>query len=120
MHVLIDRDTFVNWATDAHREWTAANPGRRPSVDRRDPAGHYAVGNLRILEWGENAKLSRRNKNVHAPADKAWCSSCRRYKDRTEFHRSEGTHNGLTNKCKGCVRAYQQKYYARKKRKNAR
>lgn len=31
--------------------------GKTPSIDRIDPEGHYEDGNVRVIDWGENARL---------------------------------------------------------------
>jgi hypothetical protein len=109
----VTREEFLTWAEPALADWAATRPDDRPSVDRVDPAGHYELNNLRLLEWGENARLSRKNHNVHAPDGTAWCRRCRAYRPATEFHRSRRAFNGLVTLCKPCAKQERRSQYLR-------
>lgn len=103
--VLITRASFVAWATPLLTVWFSEHPDLTPSVDRIDPAGHYRRGNIRIIELGENSRLRRANHNVHAPAGKAWCCTCKAYKSRSEFQKNRSKPHGLQHNCRGCRQA---------------
>lgn len=109
------REEFLAWAIPRYARWLKTRPNDTPSLDRKDSTKHYSLDNIRLLEWGENAQLASRNVNVHAPDGLAWCSEHRRYFPKTEFHKSAGTHNGVSNRCKLCVKNYQAGYYANKR-----
>jgi hypothetical protein len=100
----MSRDEYLSWAVPAFTEWMAANTGT-PSVDRVNPRGHYEIGNLRILERGENNRLASNHPNVHAPAGKAWCGECAEYLPREHFYRCASHFNGLQKRCKPCHEA---------------
>lgn len=115
VEIRMTKEEFITWAVPKFAEWEAERPHETPSVDREDPTGHYEITNIRLLPWGENARLARRNKNVHAPVGMAWCSKCKCHKPREEFHKSKTTANGFTNRCKACVSEYQKAYYELKR-----
>ncbi len=102
IEVLISKESFIAWATVAFKEWVDNNPGQTPSVDRRDPAGHYEISNLRVISWGENSRLRRTNHNVHAPDGQAWCGKCKVYKPVPDFERNRSKPHGLQNHCRQC------------------
>lgn len=101
VEVRMSRDEYLAWALPAFSAWMGQNSGT-PSVDRIDPKGHYEVGNLRILERGENARLASNHPNVYAPPGAAWCSACRQYLPRDGFYRCADKFNGLQSRCKPC------------------
>lgn len=98
------RAAFLTWMIPALQRWTADHPGQRPSIDRIDPAGHYEPGNVRILELGENSRLSRAHKNAHAPEGTAWCGACKQYKPRSAFGKNRARRHGLQHRCGNCRR----------------
>jgi hypothetical protein len=102
----ISRDDFVVWYTDQLKTWFQDRPGEKPSVDRKDGRGHYEAGNIRILEVGENSRLRIANKNIHAPAGKAWCRLCQAYLPTNAFHKNAARHHGLQDDCKFCRSSY--------------
>lgn len=60
-------DRFMAWAVPAYEIWLSANPGMTPSINRIDPTGHYAPGNVEIVSLNENSRLSnitRKNRTV--------------------------------------------------------
>jgi hypothetical protein len=103
--VRMTRDDFLEWAVPAYTRWMAANPDKTPSLDRIDPAGHYAVDNLRVIERGENSRLARNHPNVHAPEGMAWCHSCEAYLPVDNFWKSARDFNGLQKRCKPCQKS---------------
>lgn len=102
VEVRMTRDEFLAWAIPAYIEWMGANDGT-PSVDRIDPNGHYEIKNIRILERGENCRISRRHPNVSAPDGKAWCGTCKTYLPSDNFYHCARTFNGLQGRCKSCL-----------------
>lgn len=102
VEVRMTRDQFLAWAIPVYTNWQAKNPGLTPSIDRIDPKKHYELGNLRVIERGENARLASNHPNVYAPEGMAWCSSCRTYLPRSLFWASLGAFNGLQKRCKAC------------------
>lgn len=59
VEVRLGIEEFMAWALPKVEEFTQQNPGKSPSVDRIDPDGDYEMGNIRILELGENIIRSR-------------------------------------------------------------
>jgi hypothetical protein len=102
VEVRMTRPEFMAFAVPALVAWLTENPDGRPSLDRCEAAGHYEVGNLRILALGDNARLRRNNHNVHAPKGQAWCSRCRCYLPRTAFGIAADRPHGLQSYCKAC------------------
>jgi hypothetical protein len=102
VQVRMTRDEFLAWAVPAYEKWMSLYPGQTPSLDRIDPAGHYELTNLRILERGENNRLGRNHHNVHAPLGMAWCHVCKEYLPTSQFWRNSSNHNGLQKRCKPC------------------
>lgn len=102
VEVRMTRAEFLEWAVPAFTQWMTDNPGITGSVDRQDPAGHYEISNLRIISWGDNARLRRTNHNVHAPEGQAWCGKCRIYKPVSAFERNRTKPHGLQNHCRSC------------------
>lgn len=100
--VTIGRTEFMAWAVDAFAEWMQAHPSETPSINRIDPAKAYEAGNLEIIEWGENARLRRANKNVHAPEGKSWCGGCKAYLPVEAFAKSAETLTGRQKRCRKC------------------
>lgn len=62
IQVLFTRDQFFDWAIPAYTDWINKNPGKAPSLDRTDPSGDYAPGNVRVLELSVNCALPKRHK----------------------------------------------------------
>lgn len=102
VEIRFTRKEFMAWAVPAFTEWMSQNPGLRPSVDRINVPGHYEIGNVRVLELGENCRLAAKNKNVHAPDGKAWCGSCKKYKLCEQFEKNRSTPHGLQSRCRKC------------------
>lgn len=98
----IGQADFVSWYV---LEISSLPHMDQPSVDRIDSDGHYELGNIRIITRGENSRLMKRNKNVHAPADMAWCTSCSSYLDTSSFWKCKTRFNGLQTRCKSCQTA---------------
>lgn len=103
--VAMSRHEFLAWAVPAYREWTSANPGLTPSLDRIESSGDYAIGNLRVLERGHNARLAKNHPNVYAPEGTAWCGVHKSYLPTSDFQRSAGNYNGLQQRCRECQNA---------------
>lgn len=103
VEVRMAREEFLAWAVPAYAVYQRDNQNAQPSLDRIDPAGHYELGNLRVISRGDNARLARNHPNVHAPEGSAWCGSCKAYLPATDFWRSAGMYNGLQKKCKPCT-----------------
>lgn len=102
VEIRMERDEFLEWAIPEYEGWMADNPNQTPSLDRIDPSQHYSLGNLRILSRGENTRLARNHKNVHAPSGKAWCGVCRRYLPTNSFWKNSVAFNGKQSRCKTC------------------
>lgn len=106
-HVSVNmtQQEYLEWALPAYSKWMADNPGKTPSIDRIDPAGNYALDNIRLIERGENSRLASNHPNVHAPLGKAWCPQCAEYLPVSSFWRCAGKFNGLQTRCKPCQTA---------------
>jgi hypothetical protein len=100
VEVRMTREQFVAWAVPEFAVWMSANPGKRPSVDRIRSDGHYELGNIRVMELGENSARHGRNKGIHAPPGQAWCCGCQSYHPVVEFGFSKYARNGLHHYCK--------------------
>lgn len=59
IRVTCSQDEFIAWAIPAIVEFLAEHPNGNPSVDRIDPDGHYELGNMRIIDRGDNLARSR-------------------------------------------------------------
>jgi hypothetical protein len=106
VEIRVTRAVFLRWAVPAYTRWMTAHPGRTPSLDRKDPDGHYEIGNLRIISRSENCRLARNHRNVHAPAGLAWCGGkCKAYLPRAKFQRCSTHYNGLQKRCRDCQNA---------------
>jgi hypothetical protein len=106
VRVSMTRDEYLSWAIPEFKFWMSLHPGLVPSLDRIDPMRNYEVGNLRILERGENSRLASNHPNVHAPDGHAWCGgACKTYLSVSSFWRAQGNYNGLQKKCKNCTTA---------------
>lgn len=101
--VKMSRDDFLQWAIPEYQAWQATHPNETPSLDRIDPTKHYELGNLRIIERGENARLASNHPNVHAPKGKSWCGACKAYLLPSSFWRNARAFNGLQSRCKACL-----------------
>jgi len=99
----IGRREFEQWCAVTYAEWVAKNPDDKPSVDRKDPHGHYERGNLQILSMVENGRKRLFNKNLWAPPGKSWCRKCSRFRSAKLFGRHPHSMNGLAYNCKLCV-----------------
>lgn len=114
--VNMGRKEFLAWAIPEYTRWMAENPGQCPSLDRIDPAKDYCLGNLQILERGENCRRSRPHKNVNAPTPEvAWCCRHKEYLPKASFQRSEGKYNGLQGRCRECQSAATRESLARRR-----
>lgn len=58
IEVRMTRDEWNNWAIPAVQEFMDLHPDKVPSIDRKDKNKHYELGNLRIIDFLENSKLS--------------------------------------------------------------
>jgi hypothetical protein len=104
VQVLLTRKEFIRWAVPRLTRWLATR-SERPTVDRKDGAGHYELSNLRLASRADNNRNQARNRNLHAPPGQAWCYVCEAYHARSEFSRHHGRPNGLANRCKTADRA---------------
>jgi hypothetical protein len=117
VEVQMTREEFIAWAKPRIAAWWKANPGVTPSVDRKKNAGHYELGNLRIISLSANSRLQATHKNVHAPRGKAWCAFCRDYFPRKNFYKNRNAPHGLQFCCKKCSGNQNRKSRMRKKTK---
>jgi hypothetical protein len=108
IRVGMTRAEFLGWALPAFREWMAAHPGERPSVDRVDGHGHYELGNLRILSVQQNRRLRLCDRNGDAPAGMSWCGACKRYLPVDAFNICRKSITGRAHTCKACRRVRRQ------------
>ena len=53
------REEWMEWAIPQIEAFIEEHPDQTPSVDRRDPDGHYEISNLRIISWRANDFRSR-------------------------------------------------------------
>lgn len=99
--VTFTRDKFITWyAAALPRFFAKYGDDAKPSIDRKDQAGHYSPGNVRLIPMGENSKRARNKRNLRAPVGKAWCTHCRDYLPRTDFYKNKAQQHGLTHSCK--------------------
>jgi hypothetical protein len=75
--VQISRDDFLRWAVPAITAFKTAHPYELASIDRINPDGDYAAGNIRILPYRENSRLSRRKmaRRIKAERGLPWRAS---------------------------------------------
>jgi len=55
----VEISEFLNWAIPEIELFLKENSGKTPSVDRMNPDGNYEIGNIRIIDLGENIIRSR-------------------------------------------------------------
>jgi hypothetical protein len=107
VEVRMTREEFLAWAIPAHTRWMCRHPGECPSVDRKNPEGHYEIGNLQILSQPANSAKHREDKNRRAPRGKAWCSGfCKQYLPVACFNKNRSTANGLQPVCRTCSKEF--------------
>lgn len=104
VEVRMSRDRFIAWATPRLENWYRRYPSVTPTIDRISSDGHYEIGNLRLLTAAQNTKARGCNKNIHAPEGMAWCFICKKYLDKSSFHKDKCRPNRLQRKCKSCHR----------------
>lgn len=102
IEIRMTRKEFLCWAIPQYQAWMNANPDDCPSLDRKDPKAHYQIGNLRILERGENSRLASNHPNVFAPLGMAWCGTHKAYLPVQNFQRCQSNFNGLQQRCAEC------------------
>jgi hypothetical protein len=105
IEVRMAREEFVAWAIPAYTAWFNEHPDVTPALDRIDTAGHYEIGNIRLISQRENILRREYSRNVNAPAGMAWCGWCKQYLPVSHFYKSTGTYNGLMGRCKACIAA---------------
>lgn len=105
IEVRMTRSKYLEWAIPAYTEWMTRHPDETPSIDRIDPTKHYEIGNLQIIERGENCRRASNHPNVHASTGMAWCHVCKDHLPVNKFWRSSGNYNGLQKRCKDCQTA---------------
>ncbi len=120
IEVRMTRQEFLAWAIPIYSEWMKQHPDDTPSVDRKDPTGHYEIGNLQIISLSDNSQITRRNKTWSAPPGTAWCSGCKDYHPVANF----GTRtplawcpDGLRTYCHQCESKRTTKLKSEKRRK---
>lgn len=103
IEVRMTKEAFLEWAVPRFEAWIAERPDEVPTIDRIESAGHYEIGNIRLLEWGENCRQRRNAHNIHAPDGQAWCSACKQYLAVDNFCRNASTGSGLNAVCRDCA-----------------
>jgi hypothetical protein len=95
---------FYNWAIPALSKWFEENPdiNLRPSIDRLYDDKNYTLDNIQILEFGENSRRRKFNKNSKAPEGFGWCSKCKQYVKRNLFSKAPSRESGINNYCNPC------------------
>lgn len=100
------RAEFIPWCESAIAVWWRDNPGKKPSIDRLKDDGPYSLGNIRILEVGENSRRRKFNKNSKAESGKAWCSGHKAYLGIDLFSPAPSRPPlFVNNRCRACKRA---------------
>ncbi len=109
VRVLVSREEFMAWAIPELQKWMLDNPGKVPSVDRKDGNGHYEIGNMQILEYQVNCGKTRRSINSSLPDGFKKCGQCEQTLPFDKFKKvkpgATGTF-GLYGWCVECTRAY--------------
>ena len=49
------KEQFLAWAIPKYNSWLQEHPDVVPSVNRIDNKGHYEIGNIEVISWGQNA-----------------------------------------------------------------
>lgn len=97
------REEFFSWVVPLLEQWYQTHPNVVPTLDRINNAGHYELGNLRIVSGKENTHWRGSNKNVHAPTGTAWCRVCKQYLPTERFSKDKHSSHGLQHMCKDCT-----------------
>lgn len=62
IEVKVTREQFNAWCdTNRRKIEHLYSAGKTPSIDRKNPDGHYELSNMRIMERWKNVRGSRRN-----------------------------------------------------------
>lgn len=107
VEVRISREAFMAWAVPEIAQFFKDHPGLTPSVDRKEPSGHYEAGNLRIVDVNQNRLMTRKNKNLVAPPGKLWCGICKQYLAIESFSVDNQRRTKRNCFCKPCNNARQ-------------
>jgi hypothetical protein len=110
VQIRMTREQFMEWAVPAFTKWIEEHPGVKSSVDRIEAAGHYELGNIRIISLSQNSRDTRRTKNTEKTKTqgKLWCSGCQAYLSEDLFYKLKRPgRSGRTNTgyCKECDKA---------------
>jgi hypothetical protein len=60
----------------------------------------WDIDNIAFSHLRCNVSSHRTPNKIYAPEGKSWCSMCKDFKSRTEFHQSTATVSGLQRQCK--------------------
>lgn len=90
VQMLVSKEEFVAWFAPLDF------PGC--SVDRIDPAGHYELSNMQVIDKRENARKDK----VKAKNGRCVCFSCGLEKDLELFAKDKRRASGRSTLCKAC------------------
>jgi hypothetical protein len=57
VQIQVTKEDFLRWVIPEIEEFYANNPYEVASVDRINSAGHYELGNMRVISHRENSRL---------------------------------------------------------------
>lgn len=109
IEVRMTREEFNTWAIPEYLKWFQEHPEESPSIDRIDPAGHYELSNIRLMEVWENRTSNKRNKHRLAPEGSLHCRFCKQYLPTTDFYErpsmpltAKNTRSHWSAECRKC------------------
>lgn len=91
---------WLEWALPHYEEFSRLHPNESPNAARFEDAGHYELGNVRIISFRENR--AERRHQCRAVNGSKLCSRCFEIKSVDNFSLRSVTTDGLDYWCRDC------------------
>ena len=100
-------EEWLQWAVPEYEKFQRDNPGVTPNAARIGDAGHYELGNIRIISQTQNCE-EQAGKYINAVQENGTkrCSSCKTPRPVEMFSKNKSRWDGLASDCKDCVNKY--------------
>lgn len=93
---------FLSWAIPRYERFSVEHPNESPCVARFKDSGHYEIGNIEIITFGENRRRQASILLIRDDGTKL-CGKCRKLKTAVEnFGKNRWRPDGLNHWCKQC------------------
>lgn len=109
---------WLEWAVPQYIAFLAEHPDLTPCAARNGDAGHYELGNIRIISTIQNRAEVRTILLVRDDGTKL-CGACREVKPAEEFARNRSRPDGLAHECRSCA-ARRAQFYGHRNRQRGR